>query len=82
MALKDELVFDGCSMGLNRKGDCIGLAKSFESDILLIDLDNATTKIVDYKDKNENIFNALCLGVKIIFKTGMEKSCFRNIRRH
>ena len=72
---QDELVFDGCSMGLNRKGDCIGLAKSFESDVLLIDLDNATTKIVDYKDKNENIFNALCLGVKdYFFKTGMEKA--------
>ena len=72
---QDELVFDGCSMGLNGKGECIGLAKSFENDILLVDIDNSITTRVDYKDKNEDVFNALCLGVKDYFiKTGMKKA--------
>jgi NAD+ synthase (glutamine-hydrolysing) len=36
---QDELVFDGGSMVLNQKGELMALAKSFEEDLLVVDVD-------------------------------------------
>ena len=68
---QDELVFDGSSIGFNESGECIGQAKSFKNDILIIDFDNNNIIDIDYKVRNQNVFDALCLGTKDYFhKTG------------
>ena len=36
---QDELVFDGGSMVLDQRGELVAQAKSFEEDLLLVDLD-------------------------------------------
>ena len=36
---QDELVFDGGSMVLNQRGELVAMAKTFEEDLLLVDLD-------------------------------------------
>jgi len=70
---QDELVFDGCSIAFDEKENCIGQAASFKEDILFIDMNDKNHINVNYKSRNENIFNALCLGIKDYFvKTGIK----------
>ena len=70
---QDELVFDGCSIAFDEKENCIGQAASFKEDILFIDMINKNHININYKSRNENIFNALCLGIKDYFvKTGIK----------
>jgi len=64
---QDELVFDGCSIAFDGRGSCIGQAKSFEEDILLIDLNDEETFDLEYIPRIQNIFDALCLGIKDYF---------------
>ena len=64
---QDELVFDGCSIAFDGKGGCIGQAKSFQEDILLIDFNDEGTFEINYKPRIQNIFDALCLGIKDYF---------------
>ncbi|MBA2748313.1 MAG: NAD+ synthase, partial [Tatlockia sp.] len=35
----DDLIFDGCSVSFNRKGEVIGRAKAFETDLLVVEFD-------------------------------------------
>ena len=58
-----------CSIAFDEKGGCIGQANSFKEDILLIDTNDERTFDLDSKPRIQNIFDALCLGIKIIFKT-------------
>ena len=68
---QDELVFDGCSIGFDDLGNCFGQAESFKEDILIIDFNDKKTIDIGYKTRNENVFDALCLGIKDYFhKTG------------
>ena len=68
---QDELIFDGCSVAFDEKGNCIGQAVPFREDILLIDLNDKKRININYKSRNENVFDALCLGIKDYFvKTG------------
>ena len=68
---QDELIFDGCSVAFDEKGKCIGQAAPFREDILLIDLNDKKRININYKSRNENVFDALCLGIKDYFvKTG------------
>tara|TARA_X000001036_G_scaffold292940_1_gene272223 strand:- start:18005 stop:19618 length:1614 start_codon:yes stop_codon:yes gene_type:complete len=70
---QDELVFDGCSIAFDKEGNCIGQAASFKEDILLIDLNNKNSININYKSRNENIYDALCLGIKDYFsKSGIK----------
>ncbi|MBI65934.1 MAG: NAD+ synthase [Candidatus Marinimicrobia bacterium] len=64
---QDELVFDGSSIAFDEKENCIGQAASFKEDILLIDIKDKKQVNINYKSRNENIFNALCLGIKDYF---------------
>ena len=36
---QDELIFDGQSFVFNEKGECVGRARAFEEDLLVVDLD-------------------------------------------
>ena len=65
------MIFDGCSVAFDEKGNCIGQAVPFREDILLIDLNDKKRININYKSRNENVFDALCLGIKDYFvKTG------------
>ncbi len=75
----DDLIFDGCSVGFNRKGEIIGRARAFETDLLVIEFDEqlqdlqpraialgATPGAIAPMPENEDeeIWKALVLGVR------------------
>lgn len=61
----DELIFDGRSMGFNRHGKIIARAKSFEEDLLVINLDEELSlNSSRYESDDAEIFAALVLGVR------------------
>ncbi|MFX1297090.1 MAG: NAD+ synthase [Promethearchaeota archaeon] len=72
---QDELVFDGYSFAVDRLGDLIGYAKQFEEELVCIDLDldkmTADKIVAPPFHREEEIFNALVLGIRDYFrKTG------------
>ena len=70
---QDELVFDGCSIAFDKEGNCMGQAASFTEDILLIDMNDKKNIDINYKTRIENIYDALCLGIKDYFsKSGIK----------
>ena len=76
---QDELVFDGQSMAVDKTGNLIALAKQFEEDLVItdIDLEKGTAQKVEapVHDKTQEMFNALVLGIRDYFmKTGFEKT--------
>jgi NAD+ synthase (glutamine-hydrolysing) len=76
---QDELVFDGQSMAVDKEGNLIGLAKQFEEDLVVVDLDleSGTAAMVEapVHDKTQEMFNALVLGIRDYFKkTGFQRA--------
>jgi NAD+ synthase (glutamine-hydrolysing) len=76
---QDELVFDGQSMAVDKSGNLIALAKQFEEDLVITDIDlkKGTAQKVEspVHDKTQEMFNALVLGIRDYFmKTGFEKT--------
>ena len=76
---QDELVFDGQSMAVDKNGNLIALAKQFEEDLVVTDLDleKGTAPLVEapVHDKVQEMFGALVLGIRDYFhKTGFEKA--------
>lgn len=72
-----ELVFDGNSLFMDSEGKIIAEAKSFEEDILILNVFDKTNAIttVPIKSKIEKIHDALVLGVKDYFlKMGFKKA--------
>lgn len=63
----DELVFDGCSVVFNAKGDLIAQGKWFEEDFIVVDT-NSTAAIqrIDLGAK-EAVYKALVLGLRDYF---------------
>lgn len=64
----DELIFDGHSVVLNRKGEIEALGKGFEEDILVVELDSETPGPIrdsrcTWPDPEHQTFAALSLGV-------------------
>ena len=72
----DDLVFDGASLAFDNAGKLRVRAKSFQEDIIVVDVDSETTTINDYPDnKEELLFKALSLGLGDYFKKcGFEKA--------
>ena len=64
----DDLIFDGNSVAFDREGRLISHAKGFETDLVVVELDhlknNSKTAIQSEINSNEEIYNALVLGVK------------------
>jgi NAD+ synthetase len=60
----DELIFDGHSVAINRKGEAVALGKGFAEDIFVVEVDgNAPAVKPEWKNAEEQLFRALSLGV-------------------
>jgi NAD+ synthase (glutamine-hydrolysing) len=61
----DELIFDGHSVALDAKGEIIALGKSFEEDVLVVDLAATPSPRPSLPaNQEEQLFQALVLGVR------------------
>ncbi|MBC8479332.1 MAG: NAD+ synthase, partial [FCB group bacterium] len=72
---QDELVFDGGSFVYSVDGFTVAVCDQFNTQLKLVDLDNCTKVEIVNLPEEEQIFNALALGVKDYFgKTGHQKA--------
>ena len=76
---QDELVFDGQSMAVDKSGNLIAVAKQFEEDLVITDIDlkkgTAGRVKEPVHDRVQEMFGALVLGVRDYFvKNGFEKT--------
>jgi len=72
---QDELIFDGQSLAYDSNANLIAKGKSFDEDLLIVDLTESKPVQIDQPLREESIFNALTLGVKDYFsKTGHNKA--------
>jgi NAD+ synthase (glutamine-hydrolysing) len=76
---QDELVFDGESLAVDSKGRLIGIGKQFQEDFVIVDLDSQEDRLREISEptynREEEMFNALVLGVKDYFrKTGFKRA--------
>jgi NAD+ synthase (glutamine-hydrolysing) len=60
----DDLIFDGNSIACNRQGEIICRAKSFESDLVIVEWESPLAPLSKERNLNREIFAALVLGVK------------------
>ena len=66
----DDLVFDGCSVAFNRKGELVCRANAFKTDLVTIEFDEETRDLLPGKiaaspeNLDEEIWLALVLGVR------------------
>ncbi len=61
----DQLVFDGSSFAMNAAGDVIASGRSFEEDLVLVDLEDGTgDRREDFSDECEAVYQALVLGTR------------------
>lgn len=61
----DELIFDGCSCALASDGQVIAQAKSFEEDLLLVDLERPTSARMEAASEGiASIHDGLVLGLR------------------
>jgi NAD+ synthase (glutamine-hydrolysing) len=60
----DDLIFDGNSIACNRQGEIICRAKSFESDLVIVEWESPLAPLSKESNLNREIFAALVLGVK------------------
>jgi NAD+ synthase (glutamine-hydrolysing) len=61
----DELIFDGHSVALNRKGEAIAVGKSFTEDLFVVEVDgDAPTMKIPQPAPEEQLFRALSLGIR------------------
>ena len=63
----DELVFDGNSCVFSGAGELIAKGKAFEEDFILVDLDTAPVMALPVISDEENLHNALALGLRDYF---------------
>lgn len=61
---QDELVFDGDSLVVNSKGELVARAAQFEEELLLIDTNLTIQSTTPALEKNEEIYQALVLGLR------------------
>lgn len=72
----DQLVFDGYSLYVNAKGELVQVAKGFEEDEMVVDLDQPATPCAFSYDPMNDLYQALVLGVRDYFrKQGFKKGC-------
>jgi len=73
-----DLIFDGGSLIINKKGETVLEAKYFEEDFQIFDTDEINIKspiIAKETNKYENIYKALVIGIKDYFtKSGFSKA--------
>ncbi len=70
----DELVFDGASFMLDGKGKLIAQAKSFEEDLISVDLNDNASEVFFDANKEEFLRKQLVLGIRdYVTKCGLTK---------
>ncbi len=71
----DDLIFDGASLVFDNQGKLLARAKSFDEDVIVVDLNSKPAAINDYsQNKEQLIFEAISLGVRdYLAKCGFEK---------
>jgi len=71
---QDDLIFDGGSFGFDQQGNLIGLAKHFEEDLIIIDIDSPKLEKDVWESEEFEVFNALVLGLRdYVNKNGFSK---------
>lgn len=61
----DELIFDGNSMALNRRGEIVAAGRSFAEEVLVVNLvDDAPAIALEWPPAEEQLFRALSLGIR------------------
>ena len=61
----DELIFDGHSVVLNRRGESLALGKGFAEDLLVADWDaDSPAQKVEWPAREKQLFAALSLGIR------------------
>ena len=61
----DELIFDGNSVALNRRGEVIATGKSFTEDLIVVDVEADRPAIeIKWPPPEEQLFRALSLGIR------------------
>ena len=65
---QDELIFDGQSLAYNENGQLIAQGKSFEEEIVMVDLSLNKPMNLKVVQREEKIYKALVLGIKDYFK--------------
>jgi len=61
----DELIFDGHSVAVNRRGELLALGHGFAEDLLVVEVDEpAPTVTPAWPAKEELLFRALALGIR------------------
>ncbi|MFN2167367.1 MAG: NAD(+) synthase, partial [Anaerolineae bacterium] len=60
----DELIYDGRSFALDSKGDLIAQLAAFENEVQVVDLENSAPIPSKKEDFEEELFQALALGVR------------------
>ncbi|MGC1784698.1 MAG: NAD+ synthase [Acidobacteriaceae bacterium] len=75
----DSLIFDGSSLVMNAKGQCVARARSFEEDLVLVDLAEVEhAKLIDVHpeaDEDAAMYQALVLGTRdYVRKCGFSKA--------
>lgn len=72
----DQLVFDGYSVCVDEEGNLRQIAKGFEEDEMIVDLDAEVCPCPFEYDPMKDLYNALVLGVRDYFhKSGFRKGC-------
>lgn len=72
----DSLIFDGSSLVLDENGDTIAQAKSFQEDLLFVDLSSGFPSVPTSKhDEDAAVYDALVLGTRdYVRKCGFSKA--------
>lgn len=72
----DQLVFDGYSIYVDREGQLRQLARGFEEDDMIVDLDAKACSVPFIYDPIKDLYQALVVGVRDYFhKSGFKKGC-------
>jgi NAD+ synthase (glutamine-hydrolysing) len=71
----DQLIFDGSSVFLDAKGEALHIAKAFEEEVGIWDLNQKEKTPYQYLPPERELFSALVLGVRDYFhKSGFKKA--------
>lgn len=72
----DQIVFDGYTLWIDAQGNVRSIAKGFEEDLMVCDLNQANVKMYSLPSRIEEMVSALVLGVRDYFhKNGFSKAC-------
>ena len=72
----DELIFDGHSVALNRRGEPLALGRGFAEDVLIADLEvDSPSMKIEWPAREEKMFSALSLGIRdYVHKCGFKSA--------